>query len=870
MKRHALSAAIVAALGGYATTTAPVAWAQENDEENASGLEEILVTATRREENLQQVPLAVVAFTGEMLERQSIENIEDIKAVVPNVIVAGNLAGTDTASFTMRGIPNVGTYIDGIWQVSNNGLLLREFVDVDRVEVLRGPQGTLYGRDSTGGAIRLYTKAPAEEFGVQLDMSVGNLDRRDIKGTLDLPFTEKFRSRFTVADYDREGYITSLTTGFKTGSFEDEVVRADFIWEPSDRVSLRFNLQEDDITDTQARVNTYIDPQLAWNSGYQMGLSQAYDIASGGQWNCHYVCSGYPGGLVGEWEGRSEITVPSSQELEQQTIDLKVSLTDNISFEYLAGHTFNDARQYNDWDADQFNFYIDYFLNEIDLTSHEFQFSGGSDRFEWVGGAYFWDQTGRNRNPAYSMAEWNLLPFTPPPPNTYQWVPYPNRIPTFDYATQITPNAACTTATPASRGITSWAPGVAAGYVPPFVGPPNAPIDVLTLDVNSVNGWPFPCNFIPGGWVTALAGGARPPAGDRLTGNDIDGYALFGEVKIGLTEKLYLTLGYRYHDQSEDQYAFDVDAGVAAGVTAAKPVGPNVLFATDNIYEGIRIPGAPTHVAFDADTYRFALDYRFTDNVMAYIGYTEGFNSGGLDTYSDSLGPVESQYDPERIENSELGIRSTIANGKLRLNATFFYTDWIDIQLLATIKDRQTGGEVTELVTQNAASANAQGLEVEMTYAPTDALMLMANVGWLDTKYTDTQSPAVTLNTEFSAAPDNTYDLGIQYDAPLSKGGSLVMRADYIYTGPYWRAATPSLRQNAYGVPRDYESGDYWRLNAQLSYTPPDSRYSVTLYGTNLTNEYELNSGFLHNIWQFDFATVDRPREYGVTLRIGF
>jgi outer membrane receptor protein involved in Fe transport len=552
--------------------------------------------------------------------------------------------------------------------------------------------------------------------------------------------------------------------------------------------------------------------------------------------------------------------VPSSQELEQQTVNLKVQLTDAISFSYLYGHTKNDARQYNDWDAAQFNFYIDYFLNEIDLTSHEIQFSGGKERFKWVGGAYFWDQTGRNRNPSYSMAEWNLLPFTPPPPNTYQWVPYPNRIPTQDWNTQITPNAACTTATPASHGITSWAPGVAAGYVPPFA---------LGLDVNSVNGWPFPCNFIPGGWMTALAGGARPPAGDRLDGNDIDGYALFGEVKIGLTDKLDLTLGYRYHDQSEDQYSFNVDAGVAAGVTAAKPVGPNLLFATENIYEGIRNPGGQ-HVAFDADTYRFAIDWRATDNVMFYVGYTEGFNSGGLDTYADSVGTVTSQYDPERIENSELGVRSTIANGKLRVNATFFYTDWTDIQLLATVKDRATGGEVTELVTQNAASANAQGLEVEATYAPTNNLQLMANLGWLNTKYTDSKSPAVTLNTEFSAAPDNTYDLGIQYDAHLSGGGSILTRADYIYTGPYWRAATPSLRQNAYGVPRDYESGDYWRLNAQVGFEPPNGRYTVTLYGTNLTNEYELNSGFLHNIWQFDFATVDRPREVGVSMRLRF
>jgi iron complex outermembrane receptor protein len=345
---------------------------------------------------------------------------------------------------------------------------------------------------------------------------------------------------------------------------------------------------------------------------------------------------------------------------------------------------------------------------------------------------------------------------------------------------------------------------------------------------------------------------------------------VFGEVTVGVTEKFDVTVGYRYHDQTSKQYQFDVDAGVAAGVTAAKPPGPNMEFASGNVYEGILRPASQREVSFNEDSYRLAGSWQFTDNVMLYLGYTEGFNSGGLAIYSDSLGPVESQYDPELIENTEIGIRSDLLNGRLRLNATYFDTDWIDIQLLATVKDRQTGQEVTELVLQNSASANADGLELEVTFAATDNLTLNANLGWLDTAYTETTSPAVTLNTEFSAAPDNTYNLGLEHTANLSGGGTFVSRFDAIYTGPYWRSPTPSLRQNAYGVPRDYESGHYWRYNAQFAYTPPDSRYQLVLYGTNLTNEYELNSGFLHNIWQFDFATVDRPREVGVGVRMNF
>src|SRR5262245_62795441 len=113
MNRTPLHTAIMGLLAAGSGAATQVAWAQD-------ALEEIVVTATRREQNLQDVPLAVVAFTAESLEVQGIENMEDLNAVVPNVVIAGNNVGTGTALFTMRGIPNVGTYIDGIWQVSNN------------------------------------------------------------------------------------------------------------------------------------------------------------------------------------------------------------------------------------------------------------------------------------------------------------------------------------------------------------------------------------------------------------------------------------------------------------------------------------------------------------------------------------------------------------------------------------------------------------------------------------------------------------------------------------------------------------------------------------------------------------------------------
>ena len=163
---------------------------------------------------------------------------------------------------------------------------------------------------------------------------------------------------------------------------------------------------------------------------------------------------------------------------------------------------------------------------------------------------------------------------------------YPNYTATLSYATQVLPSAACQM-TPAQRGITSWLPGIAAGYVPPFAA---------ALDVNKPGaaGWPFPCDFIPAWAVGALAAGARPPAGDTLSGDKTNGTAIFGEVDLKLGQQFNLTLGYRHHKQAQDQFSFDLPASIRAGVTADKPPGPNMEFTSGNIYDGIRLPGVTT------------------------------------------------------------------------------------------------------------------------------------------------------------------------------------------------------------------------------------------------------------------------------------
>jgi len=839
MKLTAIRVGVTAAVGGVGIGISPAAWSQAGAS-SSGGLEEVIVTATRRAVSVQDLPLAITALTADTMTMNNIENMEDLKGIVPNVLVNGSLGGTTNASFTMRGIPNVGTYVDGIWQVSSNGLLQRQFVELERVEVLRGPQGTLYGRDSTGGSIHLYTRRPADEFGAQIDLGLGSYDRQDVNATVDIPITDNFKTRFTVGSYDHGGFLTSVTTGLKLGGIENDVLRMDLNWSPSDRVDIRLIRQEDELTQYQARIQNFIaDPvrdRVAQQQGFQVGVAEAIDIASGGQYNCVTQCSGFPGGVLGEYETTTESTTPSRQELDQTTFSIDVDITDSVHFKYLYGDTEVDSRQYNDWDATQFNLFVNYNPSRTEMDSHELQFSGGGDRISWVGGFYTWDQTTRQRTTEWASTDWSFF-------NAGTGQPL-----TLDYA-DVLASPACTTRAPADFGLD-------------FGGDPTDPAS-----------WPLPCGGGPFGlgWVGIFG----VDAGDDLTQSIVDGEAYFGEVTFSVTDRLDITLGYRQHDQSGSDGAVDLAAAVAAGLAEARPVVIDTEYAPGDFVFGYAAAVDPASVlaaSFDESTYRFAAQYQFTDNILGYVGYSEGFNSGGVDSITDSVGRVVASYPPEFIENTEIGIRSDLLNGRLRFNATYFDTNWKNIQLAATWTDRGTGGEATELLTQAAADAVADGIELEFNYAVTDSLLVDATFGFLNTEYTRSISPGLPVNTSFAQAPDNTYNFGITYDASLSNGGSLITRVNATYWDVYWRSQNPALRQDRWITRRTSsdEGGDIWNVNARLAYRPPEGNYEVALWGTNLLDEYNRNSGFMHGVWQFDFATIDRPREVGVGLRMFF
>ena len=853
MKVNKVHAAVVAALTGAGGLYCQTAFAQE-------GLEEIVVTATRREQNLQEVPISIVAMTGENLEVRGIDNLEEVSQGVPNVLITGGGGGTGGTNFRMRGIPNVGTYIDGVWQVGTAGFLTNEFVDVDRVEVLRGPQGTMFGRDSTGGAIRLWTARPNEEFGGKITATAGSLDRLDVKASVDVPFADNVRTKWTAAQLSRDGYIHSLTTNEDGGNIDQRVLRGDIVWDATEKLSFRFNYQSDKSEFTEPRVQdamfrTYDDPNPNWVKSI-IGLPEMYTYVGtdyrGNPVEPFFVpanqVAGYPGGKVGQWENRSGTTLPNNYDTEQALLDTTWTLSDNLSLQFLTAETTQDADSVVDWDNSQYDLVLDMNRSQLDVFSQEIQLTGGRERFEWLAGLYYWDQEIVTRNGRWQVNEFQKQLMNPV--NVFN-------NPVCNPAGAVLEPTPSTTDNPNNM---RFAPGTS-GLV--TNGAYAGQVVNLGGSATGAGAWQT-CQQV---YYTGVGG-----AYDTLSRSGQDGWAVFGEATIHMTDKMDLTLGLRQHDQS----GYSVNKAAIPGVTAPKPLDPTIFHVGDP-FIGTDVTATYTPFEFDKLTSRLALQMQFTDNFMGYVSYSEGFNSGGVSAPTVGSTRLILPYKPSTIENYEVGIRTDLADGKLRFNATVFDTAWVDLQAAGVVNDPVTGAQIPTLVTTNVGEAEAKGAEFELTILPTENFLINLGIGILDTAYTQinpgtmTGHLPLTTGTEFAQAPDSSYTIGLQHTATTRGGGTWISRLDYNYQGQFWRSE-PFPRVDAYAaVPDGYEeSGDWGILNMRFAYSPADANYEIAFFGTNLTDEYNINSGFFHGIWGYDFATVGRPREAGASLTFRF
>lgn len=853
-----------------------------------NAIEEVLVTARRREESLQEVPIAISAFGGEDLEARSVENVQNMNAVAPNLsVTGGGNSGESEATFRVRGMPGVAVYIDGVNQASTDGLFTLGVVEVDRIEVLRGPQGTLFGNASLGGAVQYITRAPADTFGARISGSIGSYNRRDIQASIDLPLTDTFKTKFTLASNTRDGFMESVVIDRAFGDENDELARADFLWTPTDSISARYNVEKS-VTDRvgPARAVREIGPvqvfQIGSNPPFNANAEvQGYINSFGLFYNEQNYVSGYPGGRLGEhetavnWETNG-LTVDSMR----HTLDLNWELSDSFRIRSISGYKEIQRGVQVDFDGA-----ANVYLAERDNRSRRFDFtqelqllgSIGSN-VDWVLGAFYEESKVRSRTITWSLPEFTC--------DLWSNENVSGRGVTIqDQANCFNNRARAVGRTPAATGSMTRA-------------------EIQALNTAMIGTNPNLQGVTPAVYASQVASN-----NDNMQITNPETRAIFGDLTWRITDKLSAAVGLRY---SEDEAPGTITvAGNALGSRAT-------LFPDNDInnYFGFNeslLPAALNPTKYDALTKRLTLQYRWTPDIMTYVSYADGYGPGGESTAPGSVLTVNAAgvatggfmrdvfnaglsdvprvltRDEQTVKSYEVGLRADWMAGRLRTNVTLFYTDWANVPVSSyvatTFWDLNGNGfaDLNGRIDANSDGVNdifffpslfnvgvdkavAQGVEFEATWFATENLQFNANVGLLDTEYKELGQaalgvvPAVSTGSRFAGAPEMTASIGTSYNFGMAGGSSIVPRIDYTYTDDFTLQTGEILQrvQEAYGL-----------LNARITYDS-GANWTASFSGTNLTDENYANSGFFTRSQQISFVTLGRPREWGVTFGFRF
>lgn len=745
-------------------------------ESRSSGmLEEVVVTARKREESLQDTPIAVTAFTGESLDDRGLTDISQIADFSPSLSIdeTSQFAATNSApAIFIRGIgvsdwalpidPGVGIYLDDVYISRSVGGVL-DLLDLERVEVLRGPQGTLFGRNTIGGAISLTSKKPDfDSLHGYLDVTVGNYSRKNVKGKVNLPINDRLAASFTGSIKKRDGYVDN-NAGPDLGDEDSQAYRVAVRWEPTDELS--FNLNYDYTREDEAPapwVLVAVDENgsqvAAWNalrSGNPAVCSDQLNPARltnpscmNAQWiqgefdtsSAHRASFGLTNSQIGKVAPRSELNIWGVG------LTAEWNILDNLTIKSISGYRENkDGYWSRDFDHTPLEATTTVNFFEHEQFTQELQFLGTAldERLNWIVGLYYFEEKGRH-------------------------------------------------------------------------------IDVVQL-----------------------AGG--PPFEPIVINNDVkvdnDSQSLFGQLTYDLTDRLHMTLGARYTDETKRFFINGRTVNQSIPVLRLLPLG------WEDITETRTDPYA-------------SLSYDINDTSMVYVSYSRGFKGGGFtQRVFPALNFIPS-FDPEIATVYEAGFKSMLFDHRLQLNGAAFFTDYEDVQVnaSATVFNPNAIGNVIA----NAAEAEIKGVELEFMALVTDSLRLEGSLVYMDAGFTDTDPFAVAAgineSLDFVNTPEWSGHIGVSYTWDLNNWGLLTARADSSYTSEVYNDAvnTELFRQGGKTL---HDFGLIWE--------DAESLWRVALTVRNASDKTYMTSGLQVNNGLSE-ATYGIPRTVMFSVKRSF
>lgn len=713
-------------------------------------LDLIVVTAQRRAENQQDVPIAITTIAGEALENNRIRTLESVNGFAAGM-VATNTVSYGAAPLSIRGIGGangggnffndepVSVYVDGVY-VSRLSMSTADLLDIDSIQILRGPQGTLYGRNSTAGAVLISTRRPAPEPEAELRAGVSSIGDYRVSGLLSGALTDALSARAVVGYSNRDGYGVNIVNGENSGGGEDITARLSLRYQPHAAVNVDLIAEYQDRSAHPALI-------AVTNVG-QTGAASPFALRA---------------------------------DLDDVLKSRRFEFNDNNS---TASETWSLTAN-----------------AEIDLG---FAGLGVITSFR------DWSLTGEQDSDSTG-----LQLFTNSGAISAQQISSEMRLAS------------------AGDGPLTWLIG---GF--------------LLHDTTDVD---FAIRNYQG--LFGLGTNAVFSAAQKN-----NAYAAFADAVYDLTDQLSLTAGVRYSYETKS-FDNDLHVSILNDGTAPSSFMGGATFSAGDVFSDP--PVFVDRANFDDVSSRAVIEFKPVNEFLVYAGFSQGFKSGGFNSFG--LTPA---FNSESVDAFEVGIKTELADRRIRLNASAFYSDYSNLQIRLPVP---TGG----VEIRNVAAAHINGLEVEATAILSEGLSLETSLAFLDTEIVDGLIPAISTSispfpigaplplaledvsgNRLTRAPAFQSHVSATYAASI---GSLIstVNASFRYQDSMFFLET---NQDA----DTFRNSTWGELDLRVSLTNASDHWEITLFAKNVTDQRHITA--VTALGGFPNAAVNEPRRWGASL----
>ncbi|MFN3232290.1 MAG: TonB-dependent receptor [Alphaproteobacteria bacterium] len=783
----------------------------------ASGarLDTVMVTAQKREQSAQSVPIALTAVGEFQLEKGTFRDLTDLNGLSANVRINADPTRSGGANITIRGISPtrtddnsfdspIGVMIDGVHLGTLSGQIIENF-DIERIEILRGPQGTLFGKNTVGGVVHVIRTRPTGEWGAKVKLTGGSWGQFEARGVFNVPIIEdKLAMKAFFTHIESDGFLRNEFLDRRMPRRDYQNFGVTTLWTPTDKFEATLTVEKYQDESEGGGFLTNGNTRAA--DGFGLWLSCEFGAVP---------CRENRDQLAKS--GSTDTPNPASFDVEAITLNMSYQFTDNLQLVSITAYRDMKEDRLLDFDGTSADFITIDRDNDYEQFSQEVRLEGSWDssigminfvvgahywrsefRQDWVTGGQFWDFIGLLNAPeaggayAFSSNVW------------------------FD-------------------------PGLAASVWG----------ELSPLEVCLIGGFGNTrCDS-----ESDIANGLGKGLVQKLYEEQVTkSIAVFAQADWEFIPSWTLTVGVRWTEEKKDFIA-----------------GQAYLASLERV-DVFNFPDfADLDNKWTDTSLKFGLSWQATDDILAYFTYAEGFHSGGFFGVNQNVADFErDQYDPEFAKTYEFGIKSQFLDNRVQANLALFYNDFKDKQEQSVQFDPSTNTVAT--VFSNVADAVYKGVELELTALVTENFTIFGSVGYLKASYknffTDvdpnddcTGLPECIVNADFLTprnAPEWVFGIGGSYVIPIGNGGEIELFVKYDWVDEV--EGTLLNTPNSQGPSRE-------NLQASISYRRDG--YMLTFYGRNLTNDVqELFAQPIAPL--FNAGTINAGASWGAELTAEF